>query len=152
MKVGFAFRPENEGFVAKAQGVELRIKFKHAVEICAAIQGRKVNDAISFLERVIDGKTWVPFKKTKTQGGHKKGIDKWPYGKQPVKATKAVLEVLKSARSNAEFRGLNLDSCIVASAVALRSRKMLRVKPKGRHALYRVPLTTVQITVEEVNE
>ena len=152
MKLGYAFKPESEGFVAKAQGVELRIKFKHAIEICAAIRGRRVEDAISFLEKVIDGKALVPFKKTKTHGGHKKGLDKWPYGKQPVKATRVVLEVLKSARSNAEFRGLNLESCVVISAVALRSRKTLRVKPKGRHALYRVSLTTVQITIEEVSD
>ncbi|MBN2517966.1 MAG: 50S ribosomal protein L22 [Candidatus Altiarchaeota archaeon] len=152
MKTGYAFRPENESFVAKAQGVELRIKFKHAVEICNAMKGMKIDDAISFLEKVIDRKALVPFKRTKTQSGHKKGLDKWPYGKQPVKATRAVLEVLKSARSNAEFRGLNLENCIIISAIALRSRKMMRAKPKGRHALYRVHLTTVQITIEEVSE
>lgn len=152
MKLGYAFKPESEGFVARATGKDLRVKFKHAVEICAAIQGMNVDDAVGYLQDVMDGKKHIPFKKTKKHGGHKKGIDKWPYGQQPVKATKEVLYILKSARSNAEFRGLDIENCKVVSAVALKGRSMLRQRPKGRQALYKIPLTSVQIVVEEVSE
>jgi large subunit ribosomal protein L22 len=152
MRLNYAYKSESEGFVARATGKDLRIKFKHAVEICAAIQGMKVDDAVKYLQDVMDGKKYIPFKKTKRHGGHKKGIDKWPYGQQPVKATKEVLYVLKSVRSNAEFRGLDIGNCTVVSALALKGRNMLRMKPRGRQALYKIPLTSVQITIEEVSE
>jgi len=153
MKLGYSFNPENEAFVAKAQGTELTIKFKHATEICAAIQGMKAKEAEAYLQKVIDGKALIPFKKCKLHGGHKKGegLKKWPYGKQPVKAVGEIIKVLKAAISNAEFRGLDADNCVVASAVAQRGRKMHRLRPKGRHAVYSTHLTTIQIVLEEVS-
>lgn len=151
MKIGYTFTPENEGFVAKATGKELRIKFKDAIEICAAIQGMKAKEAVTYLEKVLEqDKTYIPFKKAKTQHGHKPGMK--PFGAQPIRAVAAILIVLKSAIANAEFRGLDLDGCIVKSAVAQRGHKLRRMKPKGRHAAFESYLTNVQIFVEEASE
>ena len=153
MKLGYAYKSENEGFVAKAQGVELDIKFKHAREICAAIQGKKARDAIDYLERVLENKAYIPFKKVKKKGAHKKGegLVKCPFGKQPVKATDGVIKVLKAAVANSESKGLDVDNCIIVSALAQKGRSIRRVRPKGRHAVYNIPLTTVQIVIEEVS-
>jgi len=151
MKIGYTFTPENEGFMAKATGRELRIKFKDAIEICAAIQGMKAKAAVTYLEKVLEQKTtYIPFTKAKTQHGHKAGMK--PFGAQPIRAIAAILIVLKSANANAEFRGLDLDNCIVKSAVAQRGHKLRRMKPKGRHAVFISYLTNVQIFVEEVSE
>ncbi len=150
MKVGYAYIPESEGFVAKATGKEMRVKFKDCVEICAAIRGMKAIKAREYLQSVIDGSALIPIKKAKKLGPHKPGMK--PSGRRPVKAVRAVLNVLNSAVSNAEFRGLDVDSCMVVSALAQRGRKLRRVKPKGRYALYAVPLTTVQIVLEEISE
>lgn len=150
MKLGYAHAPENEGFVAKATGREMRVKFKDCREICAAIQGMNAAKARDYLQRVLDRKDHIPFKKTKKQSGHKAGMK--PFGRQPVKAVGAVLDVLKSAMSNAEFRGLDLGSCKVASALAQRGHKLRRMRPKGRHAVYETHLSTVQIFLEEVAE
>ena len=151
MKIGYTFTPENEGFMAKATGRELRIKFKDSIEICAAIQGMKAKEAVTYLEKVLEQKTtYIPFKKAKTQHGHKAGMK--PFGAQPIRAIAAILIVLKSANANAEFRGLDLDNCIVKSAVAQRGHKLRRMKPKGRHAVFESYLTNVQIFVEEASE
>ena len=152
MKLGYACKPEDEAFVAKATGKELRIKSKDAREICAAIQGMKAQAAVSYLEKVIEKKALVPYKKTKKHSGHKSEMKGWPYGRYPIKASKAILEVLKSAVSNAEFKGLNMESCVVKSAISQRGRKMTRMRPKGRYAVYNVHLTSVQIIIEEVSE
>ncbi len=150
MKVGYAYVPEDEGFVAKATGKEIRVKFKDAVEVCAAIRGMNAEDAKKYLEAVIDKKALVPVKKAKLQSGHKIGMK--PYGFQPIKVSGAILIVLKSAMANAEFRGLDVKNCIISSAVALRGRKMRRMKPKGRHTVFESHLTTIQIFLEEVEE
>jgi large subunit ribosomal protein L22 len=150
MKVGYSYTPENEGFVAKATGREMRVRSKDCVEICAAIQGMKAEKARDYLQDVLDDKALIPIKKTKTQRGHKTGMK--PYGRRPVKAVDAVLNVLKSAISNAEFKGLDISNCVVVSALSQRGYKVRRAKPKGRHALFTSHLTTVQIFVEEVSE
>jgi len=150
MKVDYAYTPENESFVAKASGRELRVKFKDCVEICAAIQGMNAKKAETYLQNVLDKKDYIPIKKTKTQRGHKPGMK--PYGAQPVKAVAAVLDVLKAAIANAEFRGLDVENCKVASALAQRGHKLRRVRPQGRHAIYATHLSTVQIFVEEVTQ
>lgn len=150
MKLGYSYTPENESFVAKATGREMRVKFKDCVEICDYIQGMKAEVAKKHLEAVLEEKEYIPVKKTKKQGGHKKGMK--PYGKRPVKAVDAVLGVLNSAISNAEFKGLDLENCKVVSALAQRGFKVRRVRPKGRHAVYAIHLSTVQIILEEISE
>lgn len=150
MKVAYSYAPENESFVAKATGKEMRVRFKDCIEICAALQGKKANGAVTYLQSVLDGKDYIPIKKTKCQRGHKPGMK--PYGRRPVKAVAAVLSVLKAAISNAEFRGLNLENCKIVSAVALRGPKLRRMKPKGRHAVFNSHLSTVQIFLEEMSE
>ena len=150
MKVGYAFVPDDEGLVARATGKELRVKFKDTIEICAAIQGMKAVEAVKYLEKVLDKKAYIPVKKAKTQSGHKPGMK--PFGFQVVKPTTAVLMVLESAIANAEFRGLEPENCYIKSALALRARKMRRVKPKGKHALFATHMTTIQIFLEELSE
>jgi len=150
MKIDYAFAPEDEGFAARAMGRELRVKFKDCKEVCAAIRGMKAEEAKTLLEKVLDEKAYIPGKKMTRQGGHKPGMK--PFGYRPVKTVKAVLAVLKSAIANAEFRGLDVKNCIVKSALALRGRKTRRMKPKGKHTVFQINLTTVQIVLEEVSE
>ena len=150
MKVGYAYTPENEGFVAKATGREMRVKFKDCLEICNALKGMKASKARDYLQSVLDSKAFIPVKKAKKQGAHKPGMK--PSGNRPVKAVAAVLGVLNSAMSNAEFRGLDVDNCAVVSALAQRGHKVRRARPQGRHALYNIHLTTVQIFLEEISE
>jgi ribosomal protein uL22 len=150
MKVSYAYTPEDEGFVAKATGREMRVKFKDCIEICAYIQGMRAQEAQKHLEAVLEKKEHIPIKKAKRQGGHKTGMK--PYGRQPVKAVDAVLGILKAAIANAEFRGLDIANCKVVSAVAQRGHKMRRIRPKGRHAVYESHLSTVQIVLEEISE
>lgn len=150
MKVGYAYSPEDEGFAAKATGKEIRIKFKDSVEVCAAIRGMKAETASEYLQAVLDQKAYIPIKKSKTQPGHKAGMK--PTGFRPVKPVTAVLVVLKSAIANAEFRGLDIKNCVISSSVALRGRKIKRMKPKGRHAVFESHLTTIQIFLEETEE
>jgi large subunit ribosomal protein L22 len=150
MKVNYAFSPEDESFAAKASGRELRVKFKDCIEICAYIQGMKAQEAEKHLQAVIDKKEYIPIKKTKRQGGHKTGMK--PFGRQPVKAVDAVLGVLQAAMKNAEFRGLDLDNCLIRSALALRGHKMRKRRPQGRQAVYETHLSNVQIFLEELSE
>ena len=51
--------------LAKASGRDVRVKPKHAREICAVIKGMKVDQAKEFLEKVIRLEQSVPFRRYK---------------------------------------------------------------------------------------
>ncbi|MEJ2250653.1 MAG: uL22 family ribosomal protein [Candidatus Lokiarchaeota archaeon] len=64
---GYAFQEEkyDSERLAKAAGRDLRIKPKHAREVCAVIKGMKLEEAKSFLEKVIKIDQSVPFRRHK---------------------------------------------------------------------------------------
>jgi large subunit ribosomal protein L22 len=148
MKIGYAFVPDDAAFVARATGKEIRVKSKDCWEVCAAVQGMMAEEAKKYLESVLAKKAYIPQVKSKTQGGHKKGMS--PAGFQPVKSVDAVLGILNSAIANAEFKGLEISNCEVISALAQRGRKMRRMKPKGRNAVFFSHLTNIQIVLQEL--
>jgi large subunit ribosomal protein L22 len=149
-RVGYAYKPEDETKAAKAMGYEMPISFKHAVEICAAIRGKKVEDAIKYLEDVVAMKRAVPFKKYKKKVAHKRGLEKWYAGRYPQKAAKYILKVLKNLEANAEYKGLEKDRLIIVHAQAKKGRVLRRYMPRafGRATPKFQVLTTVEFVAE----
>jgi large subunit ribosomal protein L17e len=91
---------------AKARVSHLRVHYKHCREICAAIKGRNVVKAQSYLKDVLVQKEGIPM--TKYTGGvgrhavakqYKVAGDKVGF---PTKATKAFLDLLRNVEANAE--------------------------------------------------
>ena len=149
-RVGYAYKPADETKAAKAMGYEMPISFKHAVEICAAIRGKKVEEAIRYLEDVVAMKRAVPFKKYKKKVAHKRGLEKWYAGRYPQKAAKYILKVLKNLEANAEYKGLEKDRLIIVHAQAKKGRVLKRYMPRafGRATPKFQVLTTVEFVAE----
>ena len=86
----------------------MRIHYKHCREIGAAIKGKTLAKARSYLENVLNFKDAIPF--TKYTGG----IGRHAVGKKynapgdkvgwPIKATKSFLDLLRNVEANAEVR------------------------------------------------
>jgi large subunit ribosomal protein L22 len=149
-RVNYAYQPEDETKAAKAMGYEMDISFKHAVEICRAIKGRKVQDAIRYLEDVVAMKRVVPFRKYKKKVAHKSGLEKWYAGRYPQKAAKHVLKILKNLEANAEYKGLEVERLIIVHAQAKKGRVLKRYMPRafGRATPRFKQLTTVEFIAE----
>ncbi len=149
-RIKYSYVPKNEETAVKAMGYEMPISFKHAVEICAAIRGKKVVDAMKYLEEVIKLKRPVPFKKYKKKVAHKRGLDKWYAGRYPQKAARYILNVLKNLVANAEYKGLNKDELVLVHAQAKKGRKIKRYMPRafGRATPKFKTLTTVEFVAE----
>ncbi len=149
-RVKYAYKPKDELNSAKAMGYEMDISFKHAVEICRAIKGKKIDDAIRFHEEVVAMKRVVAFKKHKNNVAHKKGLEKWYAGRYPVKASKNILKVLKNLKANAEYKGLEIDRLIITHAQAKKGRVLKRYMPRafGRATPKFKFLTTVEFVAE----
>ena len=149
-RIKYSYVPKNEETAVKAMGYEMPISFKHAVEICAAIRGKKVVDAMKYLEEVIKLKRPVPFKKYKKKIAHKRGLDKWYAGRYPQKAARYILNVLKNLVANAEYKGLKKEELVITHIQAKMGRKIKKYWPRafGRATPWFQQLTTVEVVAE----
>ncbi len=149
----FAEQKYDADRLAKASGRDLRIKPKHAREICAVIKGMKVEQAKIFLEKVIQLKQSVPFRRYKKKQAHKKDLKpfKWYAGRYPQKAAARVYEILTSAESNAEYKGLDIEQCRIIHAAAHKGRIIKRYIPRahGRSTAKFRHLSHVEIVIYE---
>ena len=140
--------------IAKASGRDLRIKPKHAREICATIKGMKVEKAKKFLEKVIRLEQSVPFRRYKKKQAHKNDLKefKWYAGRYPQKAAARIYEILSACESNAEFKGLDVDLCRIIHAATHRGRIIKRYiqRAHGRSTAKYKHLSHVEIVLYEM--
>jgi len=154
-KWGYSFAEQkyDRDRLAKASGRDLRIKPKHAREICAVIKGMKVEQAKTFLEKVIQIKQSVPFRRFKKKVAHKKDLKqfKWPAGRYPQKAAASIFEILSAVESNAEYKGLDIDLCRIIHAASQRGRVIKRYieRAHGRSTAKFKHLAHVEIVIYE---
>ncbi len=120
--------------LAKASGRDIRIKPKPAREICAVIKGMKVDQAKTYLEKVIRLEQSVPFRRHKKKAAHRHDLKqfKWYAGRYPQKAAARIYEILTSVESNAEYKGLDIDLCRIIHAATHRGRIIKRYIPRAR--------------------
>jgi large subunit ribosomal protein L22 len=139
--------------LAKAAGRDIRIKPKHAREICAVIKGMKVENAKTYLERVIRLEQSVPYRRHKKKVAHKRDLKqfKWYAGRYPQKAAARIYEILTSVESNAEYKGLDIDLCRIIHAATNRGRIIKRYisRAHGRSTAKFKHLSHIEIVIYE---
>ena len=134
---------------AKALGREMPVSPKFAREVAGMIRGMKVETARQALEDVIDKKMAVPLKRYNKRVSHKPGVGP---GRYPVKAAKAILGVLDSAASNAEYKGLDVSNMAIATISVARGRTIPGHMPRahGRATQWNQETVNLEIIIEEV--
>ncbi len=149
-RIKYSYQPEDETKAAKAMGYEMPISFKHAVEICRELRGKKLVEAMKYLEEVIAMKRPVPFRRYKKKVPHRSGLNGWYAGRYPQKAAKYILKVLKNLEANAEYKGLNKDELVITHIQAKMGRKIKKYWPRafGRATPWFQQLTTVEVVAE----
>jgi large subunit ribosomal protein L17e len=117
---------------ARARGAYLRVSFKNTHETAQAINGWKLQRAITFLENVREHKEAVPMRRYagstgRTAQGKQFGVSK---ARWPVKSAEFLLGLLRNAEANADAKGLDTGALIV---------KHIQVNqaPKQRRRTYR---------------
>ena len=106
------------------------VHYKNAVEVTAAIRGKSLKKAQSYLADVLNHKQAIPFNTFKggrgrhaqAKGVHAPGsLAGWP-----VNAVKAVQSLLVNAAANASLKDLDADKLVVhhiAATQALKTRR-----------------------------
>src|SRR3989344_3093992 len=115
-------KPKIKKDFAIVNGPSVHISKRHGIYICAFIKGKKIDQAISDLQKVIMLKKAVPFK---GEIPHRKG--NIMSGRYPVNASKAFISVLKGLKGNIAVNGLSPDKArIVAASASWASRPHTR--------------------------
>ena len=117
-----------------ARGVALNqrgVSRKNAIEIVNFIKGKPVAKAIECLEQVVLVKKAIPYKRFNHGVGHRKGH--MGSGRYPVKASTAILKLIRSVASNATDKNLNSEALIVKHAcVQQGTNSMHHGRQRGR--------------------
>jgi large subunit ribosomal protein L22 len=134
---------------SKAIGKEISVSPKHCREVCKMLVGMKVERAKEYLNGVIELKQAVKYTRFKMFLNPKPRIGPARY---PTKAAKAILRVIESAQSNAEYKGLEADNMRVKVAAAHRGsiEKSFMPRAQGRSTPWNEQTTNIEIILEEV--
>lgn len=138
---------------ARAIGKDLRVSYKNSIEVSRVIRGMHVDDAKNYLELVTEKKKAVPFHKHKRHIHHQRGQGFGP-GKFPVNAAKAILDLVKVAENNAEYKGLDPENMFIAHISAYRGRVFQgwRSRARGRTTAWNTVCTNIEIIIQERKE
>lgn len=141
---------------ARAYGKEINVSWKACNEVCYAVKGMFVDKALVYLNKVQKKEDFIPYRRYKRHKAHRKGGKPGGY---PIKAAGVVSDILKSAKANAEQKGLNTERLKVVHATAYKALTLERIKPKGRGGrgmpfsvgmAHNIELADVEIVVREV--
>merc|ERR1712244_93733 len=124
----YAKEPENPAKFAKARGSYLRVHFKNTRETAQAIKHMHLKRAVKYLKNVAAKKEIVPFRRFSGCAGRKAQSKqfKCTQGRWPKKSAEFLLQLLKNAESNAEFKGLDTDHLVIESIQVNAAPKMRR--------------------------
>merc|ERR1712019_140907 len=130
--MGYSREPGNPSKACKAKGVDLRVHFKNTYETGQAIKGMNLKAAQAYLADVVEKKQCVPFRKYTGCIGRTPQAKafKMSQGRWPVKSAKILLDLLRNAESNAEFKNLDTDNLVIKHV-------QVNAAQQGRRRTYR---------------
>src|SRR3989338_4606564 len=143
MGKNYSFSSYSKDNMARAIGKSLPISFKQSIEICNFIRNKDVGYAKNVLNRVIEKKTAIPFRRFNDNMGHKKRI---AAGRYPGKASREILSLISLVEANAQFNGMNSSNLVIAH---INANKAATVMHYGRKRSRKAKRTNIEIVVKE---
>ncbi|XP_071965444.1 large ribosomal subunit protein uL22-like [Antedon mediterranea] len=144
---------DNTAKSCKARGSYLRVHFKNTRETAQVIKHMHIRKANRFLKDVMAKKQCVPFRRYNGSTGRKAQAKAWntTQGRWPHKSAEFLLQLLKNAESNAEYKGLDVDSLVIDHIQVNRAPKMRRrtYRAHGRINPYMSSPCHVEIILSE---
>ncbi|KAM7246494.1 hypothetical protein CapIbe_002792 [Capra ibex] len=126
--VRYSLDPESLTKSCKSRGSNLRVHFKNTRETAEAIKGIHIRKASKYLQEVTLKKQCVPFRRYVSGVGRCAQAKQcgWTQGRWPRKSAEFLLHMLKNAESNAERKGLDVDSLVIEHIQVNKAPQMRR--------------------------
>jgi len=124
----YSTEPENPTKSCKARGSYLRVHFKNTRETAQAIKKMHIRKANRYLKDVVAKKQIIPFRRFSGGVGRKAQAKAHgcSQGRWPIKSAEFLLQLLKNAESNADVKGLDVDSLVIDHIQVNRAPYMRR--------------------------
>ncbi|MEK6959357.1 MAG: 50S ribosomal protein L22 [archaeon] len=139
---------------AKALITDANISIKYATEIANQIKSRPVNQVIDWLIRIERHEEYLPLKRYHKKVAHRKGDSREGVksGRYPEKAVQAFINLLKLAKNNADFKGLDSEKLVIIHAFVSMGTARYGYQSKGKIAgkARRHNSTHIEVIVQEV--
>ncbi|MEK6907519.1 MAG: 50S ribosomal protein L22 [Nanoarchaeota archaeon] len=123
----------------------LGISTKKSIEIANFIRYMNLENAKQVLERVIEKKQAVPYKRHNKDIPHRPGM---MAGRYPIKTCKIILQLLDSVQANAQNKGLS-SNLVISEMIANQGNKQMHSGRQGRTKMKR---THLKIVVKEIEK
>ncbi len=152
---GYSITHIDPAKTVKSSAHELRVSPKAAREVCTALKGKTLEQAKTYLNKVITKKQPVPFRRYNKKLGHRHGTEPGTFAaRYPIKTAQKILQVLTGAEANAEFKGLDTDRLRIIHAAAYPGIKLKRFQPRafGRSSPKYQTLTHIELVLQETEE
>ena len=135
---------------AKAYGYELQCSRKDSTNLARAIRGMKIEDAKKYLQDVIDAKRALPAIYHNRKRAHQKGAGPASF---PKKAASYMLNTLKNAENNAEYKGFDVENMKIKHVSTYGGRVIKGIMPRahGRAGNKNTKTTNIEILIEELD-
>ncbi|KAK2117835.1 60S ribosomal protein L17 [Saguinus oedipus] len=130
--IRYSLDTENPTKSCKSRGSNLHVHFKNTCETAQTIKSMHIRKATKYLKDVTLQKPCVPFRHYSGGVGRNTQAKQWSWtqGWWPKKSAEFLLPMLKNAKSNAELKGLDVDSLVIEHIQVNKA-------PKKRHRTYR---------------
>ncbi len=144
-RVGYAYQGKEEKTV-RCQGSGLRISPKESYEIANTLRGMNVVKAKKLLERVIELKEPIQYRKFNrgSGAGHRKG-HKGP-GRFPVNSSREFISLLNLLQANAKFKGMDSEKL---SLFHIATHKGAEIRHSFKGSAHNSTTTHVEIVAKE---
>lgn len=133
----------NREGIAKALGLDLPISRKKSIEVCNFIRKKELSQAKKILERVIEQKQAIPYRRFNKDTGHKPGIGP---GRYPVKTCQEIKTLLERVEASAEQKGLDTKLLVITHISAQSGGSRMHY---GRQRRRKMKRTHIEVVVEE---
>ncbi len=121
------------------------VSYKDLSQVCGRIRKKTITWSLEFLKDVAAGSIPVLYKSHNKRLGHRHELG-GKKGRYPKKAARIVLEVLRSAISNAIIKGLG-DELYICHCSANKKASYPRLASKGRRARADYELSRIEIVL-----
>ncbi len=148
---GYAFQNYDSTRHVRAAMREKQISHKHAREIAKQLKGLSIEKARDYLQNVVNKERAVPFRRYKTQVGHRSDPGVMA-GRYPEKSATEFIKLLDNLESNAEYKGMDLDRLKIVNATVHKGVLIKRFIPRamGRATPKNNVLTHVELVAQEI--
>ncbi|XP_031621656.1 60S ribosomal protein L17 [Contarinia nasturtii] len=152
----YAREPDNAAKSCKSRGSNLRVHFKNTHEAAQAIKKMPLRRAQRFLKNVVDKKECVPYRNFNGGVGRCAQAKQWgtTQGRWPKKSADFLLQLLKNAESNAEYKGLDVDRLVIDHILVNRAPCLRRrtYRAHGRINPYMSSPCHIEVILSEKEE